>query len=151
MVISFGPWVSNMSIMACDPILEVLYLYKAWNQCNVYGYVKVPCTVNSEVGMIIIMVCMLTHIHTYSRMPNWVQYMIPKIFYTVEKAWNYYPYTRTGKRNAFFIFTPCYTLLFSLPMPDLMMWSVFEFLSRVYSKLLIVLPTCMPIICLACS
>ena len=40
---------------------------------------------------------MRTHMHThYSRMPSWVQYMIPKIFYAIEKAWNYYPYTRTG-------------------------------------------------------
>ncbi len=39
------------------------------------------------------------HAHTCSRMPTWVQYMIPKIFYTIEKAWNYYPYTKTGEER----------------------------------------------------
>lgn len=34
-------------------------------------------------------------IYLTSRMPAWVQYMIPKVFYIIEKAWNHYPYTRT--------------------------------------------------------
>ena len=32
-----------------------------------------------------------------SRLPGWVQSMIPRIFYITEKAWNYYPYTYTGQ------------------------------------------------------
>lgn len=31
----------------------------------------------------------------YSRLPYWVQALIPKIFYVTEKAWNYFPYTIT--------------------------------------------------------
>ncbi|XP_044728324.1 cytoplasmic phosphatidylinositol transfer protein 1 [Chrysoperla carnea] len=34
-------------------------------------------------------------IHLSSRLPTWVQSLIPKIFYVTEKAWNYYPYTIT--------------------------------------------------------
>lgn len=31
----------------------------------------------------------------HSRLPYWVQSMIPRLFYITEKAWNYYPYTET--------------------------------------------------------
>lgn len=34
-------------------------------------------------------------IHLSSRLPYWIQAMIPKIFYVTEKAWNYYPFTIT--------------------------------------------------------
>lgn len=34
-------------------------------------------------------------IHLSSRLPTWIQAMIPRIFYITEKAWNYYPYTIT--------------------------------------------------------
>jgi hypothetical protein len=34
-------------------------------------------------------------IHLSSRLPYWVQAIIPKIFYVTEKAWNYYPFTIT--------------------------------------------------------
>ncbi|XP_074039630.1 cytoplasmic phosphatidylinositol transfer protein 1 [Leptinotarsa decemlineata] len=34
-------------------------------------------------------------IHLSSRLPYWVQSIIPKIFYVTEKAWNFYPYTTT--------------------------------------------------------
>ncbi|KAJ8318896.1 hypothetical protein KUTeg_003987 [Tegillarca granosa] len=34
-------------------------------------------------------------IHLLSRLPSWIQSMIPSIFYITEKAWNYYPYTIT--------------------------------------------------------
>ncbi|KAG5895208.1 hypothetical protein JTB14_035380 [Gonioctena quinquepunctata] len=34
-------------------------------------------------------------IHLSSRLPYWIQSIIPKIFYVTEKAWNYYPYTTT--------------------------------------------------------
>ena len=30
-----------------------------------------------------------------SKLPYWVQSMIPRLFYVTEKAWNYYPYTET--------------------------------------------------------
>jgi hypothetical protein len=33
----------------------------------------------------------------HSRLPGWIRSMIPNIFYITEKAWNYYPYTETGK------------------------------------------------------
>ena len=36
---------------------------------------------------------------TCSRMPSWTQSMIPRIFYITEKAWNYYPFTKTGERD----------------------------------------------------
>lgn len=32
----------------------------------------------------------------FSRLPAWIQKLIPKIFYVTEKAWNYYPFTITG-------------------------------------------------------
>ncbi|XP_077290229.1 cytoplasmic phosphatidylinositol transfer protein 1 isoform X1 [Arctopsyche grandis] len=35
-------------------------------------------------------------IHLSSRLPYWVQSLIPKIFYVTEKAWNFYPFTITG-------------------------------------------------------
>nr|CAD7257482.1 unnamed protein product [Timema shepardi] len=31
----------------------------------------------------------------FSRLPYWVQALIPKVFYVTEKAWNYYPFTIT--------------------------------------------------------
>lgn len=34
-------------------------------------------------------------IHLSSRLPYWVQSFCPQIFYVIEKAWNYYPYTIT--------------------------------------------------------
>jgi len=38
-------------------------------------------------------------IYLSSRMPSWTQSMIPRIFYITEKAWNYYPFTKTGERD----------------------------------------------------
>lgn len=35
-------------------------------------------------------------IHLSSRLPYWLQAFIPRIFYVTEKAWNYYPQTKTG-------------------------------------------------------
>lgn len=32
-----------------------------------------------------------------SRLPSWIASIVPNIFYITEKAWNYYPYTITGK------------------------------------------------------
>ncbi|XP_046576124.1 cytoplasmic phosphatidylinositol transfer protein 1-like [Haliotis rubra] len=34
-------------------------------------------------------------IHLSSRLPGWVQSIIPRIFYITEKAWNFYPFTIT--------------------------------------------------------
>ncbi|XP_053988974.1 cytoplasmic phosphatidylinositol transfer protein 1 [Hylaeus anthracinus] len=34
-------------------------------------------------------------IHLSSKLPYWIQSVIPRIFYVTEKAWNYYPYTIT--------------------------------------------------------
>ncbi|CAI8019881.1 Cytoplasmic phosphatidylinositol transfer protein 1 [Geodia barretti] len=34
-------------------------------------------------------------IYLTSRLPGWVQSMIPRVFYITEKAWNYYPVTIT--------------------------------------------------------
>lgn len=34
-----------------------------------------------------------------SKLPSWARAVVPKIFYVTEKAWNYYPYTITGKRT----------------------------------------------------
>lgn len=38
---------------------------------------------------------MLTFPPSYSRLPHWIQSLIPRIFYVTEKAWNYYPRTVT--------------------------------------------------------
>jgi hypothetical protein len=34
---------------------------------------------------------------THSSLPGWVRAVIPSFFYVTEKAWNYYPFTITGK------------------------------------------------------
>ncbi|XP_014674097.1 PREDICTED: cytoplasmic phosphatidylinositol transfer protein 1-like isoform X1 [Priapulus caudatus] len=34
-------------------------------------------------------------IHLSSRLPSWIRGLIPRIFYVTEKAWNFYPYTKT--------------------------------------------------------
>ncbi|KAK0174351.1 hypothetical protein PV327_010133 [Microctonus hyperodae] len=34
-------------------------------------------------------------IHLSSKLPYWIQALIPRIFYIYEKAWNYYPFTIT--------------------------------------------------------
>ncbi|XP_035904337.1 cytoplasmic phosphatidylinositol transfer protein 1 isoform X2 [Anopheles stephensi] len=34
-------------------------------------------------------------IHLSSRLPYWLQAVCPKVFYVIEKGWNYYPYTVT--------------------------------------------------------
>lgn len=34
-------------------------------------------------------------IHLHNRLPYWVQSMIPRVFYVIEKSWNYYPFTIT--------------------------------------------------------
>ncbi|XP_043465885.1 cytoplasmic phosphatidylinositol transfer protein 1 [Leptopilina heterotoma] len=34
-------------------------------------------------------------IHLSSKLPYWIQSIIPRIFYVTEKAWNYYPFTIT--------------------------------------------------------
>ncbi|KOC64355.1 Cytoplasmic phosphatidylinositol transfer protein 1 [Habropoda laboriosa] len=34
-------------------------------------------------------------IHLSSKLPYWIQSVIPRIFYVTEKAWNYYPFTIT--------------------------------------------------------
>lgn len=41
-----------------------------------------------------------------SKLPSWARAVVPKIFYVTEKAWNYYPYTITGKS---FVQPVCYT------------------------------------------
>lgn len=32
---------------------------------------------------------------SFSKLPYWIQGLIPRIFYIYEKAWNYYPFTIT--------------------------------------------------------
>lgn len=39
-----------------------------------------------------------------SKLPSWARAVVPKIFYVTEKAWNYYPYTITGRRSDTFIY-----------------------------------------------
>lgn len=34
-------------------------------------------------------------IHLSSRLPYWLQAICPRVFYVIEKSWNYYPYTIT--------------------------------------------------------
>ncbi|KAI8039597.1 hypothetical protein M5D96_007017 [Drosophila gunungcola] len=38
------------------------------------------------------------HIHLSSRLPYWIQAICPRVFYVIEKSWNYYPYTLTGEQ-----------------------------------------------------
>ncbi|XP_016994496.2 cytoplasmic phosphatidylinositol transfer protein 1 [Drosophila takahashii] len=35
------------------------------------------------------------HIHLSNRLPYWIQAICPRVFYVIEKSWNYYPYTLT--------------------------------------------------------
>jgi hypothetical protein len=35
-------------------------------------------------------------IHLYSKLPTWMQSIIPNMIYIEEKSWNYYPFTITG-------------------------------------------------------
>ncbi|KAL4687404.1 hypothetical protein H8959_019532, partial [Pygathrix nigripes] len=37
------------------------------------------------------------------KLPSWARAVVPKIFYVTEKAWNYYPYTITGKSLCSFL------------------------------------------------
>uniref|UniRef100_A0A182USW1 Phosphatidylinositol transfer protein N-terminal domain-containing protein n=1 Tax=Anopheles merus TaxID=30066 RepID=A0A182USW1_ANOME len=39
-------------------------------------------------------------IHLSSRLPYWLQAVCPKVFYVIEKGWNYYPYTVTEETLA---------------------------------------------------
>ncbi|XP_062915342.1 phosphatidylinositol transfer protein 5-like [Mobula hypostoma] len=39
-------------------------------------------------------------VHLSSKLPSWARAVVPRIFYITEKAWNYYPYTITGKENS---------------------------------------------------
>lgn len=34
-------------------------------------------------------------LHLSNRLPYWIQSFLPRVFYVVEKSWNYYPYTIT--------------------------------------------------------
>uniref|UniRef100_A0A4W3K0X3 Cytoplasmic phosphatidylinositol transfer protein 1 n=1 Tax=Callorhinchus milii TaxID=7868 RepID=A0A4W3K0X3_CALMI len=36
-------------------------------------------------------------VYLNSKLPSWARAVVPRIFYVTEKAWNYYPYTITGK------------------------------------------------------
>lgn len=40
-------------------------------------------------------------IHLSTRLPYWVQSLLPKVFYITEKAWNYYPFTITEYNCSF--------------------------------------------------
>lgn len=34
-----------------------------------------------------------------SRLPYWLQAVCPRVFYVIEKSWNYYPFTITGESS----------------------------------------------------
>lgn len=34
-------------------------------------------------------------LHLSNRLPYWIQSVLPRVFYVIEKSWNYYPYTVT--------------------------------------------------------
>ncbi|KAJ1131314.1 hypothetical protein NDU88_009651 [Pleurodeles waltl] len=38
-------------------------------------------------------------VHLNRKLPTWIRGFVPKIFYIIEKAWNYYPYTITAPAN----------------------------------------------------
>uniref|UniRef100_A0A8C5ZFG7 Phosphatidylinositol transfer protein cytoplasmic 1 n=1 Tax=Marmota marmota marmota TaxID=9994 RepID=A0A8C5ZFG7_MARMA len=42
-------------------------------------------------------------VYLNSKLPSWARAVVPKIFYVTEKAWNYYPYTITGKSLCSFL------------------------------------------------
>lgn len=46
-----------------------------------------------------------------SKLPSWARAVVPKIFYVTEKAWNYYPYTITGKYTVQMPFGACPAVL----------------------------------------
>lgn len=45
-----------------------------------------------------------------SKLPYWIQSILPRIFYVTEKAWNYYPFTITG--IMFYLYSILYQLIF---------------------------------------
>uniref|UniRef100_H2RLN9 Cytoplasmic phosphatidylinositol transfer protein 1 n=1 Tax=Takifugu rubripes TaxID=31033 RepID=H2RLN9_TAKRU len=42
-------------------------------------------------------------VYLNSKLPSWARAVVPKIFYVTEKAWNYYPYTITGRQRCSFL------------------------------------------------
>ena len=65
--------------------------YKHYITSNVYNNYTVSGTLH---------LVLISSARRRSRMPGWVQPMIPRIFYITEKGWNYYPFTRTGEISA---------------------------------------------------
>lgn len=54
-------------------------------------------------SLVILSLCRFTNflIFSVSRMPYWLQAICPRVFYVIEKSWNYYPFTITGNLNIF--------------------------------------------------
>lgn len=57
------------------------------------GYTSSGITLTQLKHSLIILICKI--IFSFSRLPQWIRSLIPKIFYITEKAWNYYPRTIT--------------------------------------------------------
>uniref|UniRef100_F7FY46 Cytoplasmic phosphatidylinositol transfer protein 1 n=1 Tax=Monodelphis domestica TaxID=13616 RepID=F7FY46_MONDO len=49
-------------------------------------------------------------VYLNSKLPSWARAVVPKIFYVTEKAWNYYPYTITGKSSTRCSFLPKFSI-----------------------------------------
>lgn len=73
-----------MRNMVKDNLLKKEFIYRSKNYLTNYS--------NARQHNFIITISFM-----FSRLPYWIQSFIPKILYVTEKAWNYYPYTLTGK------------------------------------------------------
>ena len=74
----------NLFITLTRQFIEEVYYHGIKPSTSLSEYVLSTCVVR-------------LYLSTHSRMPGWVQPMIPRILYITEKGWNFYPYTRTGK------------------------------------------------------
>lgn len=63
--------------------LHILHFGPSLNTAALLSHLFVPFTHSSAV--------------CFSKLPSWARAVVPKIFYVTEKAWNYYPYTITGR------------------------------------------------------
>lgn len=80
----------NSAYLWDKSIVKSEYCCILWNTCQSMSMFGSICTPYSQRVLI---VCFLI----FSKLPSWARAVVPKIFYVTEKAWNYYPYTITGK------------------------------------------------------
>jgi hypothetical protein len=96
--LQFFPYKRNICLLCFTHMLYDLAINRCDNITYVGVYFLPIMSYNKGVCVLFIMsVCMIQCF--CSRLPGWVQSMIPRVFYITEKAWNYYPVTITGLTN----------------------------------------------------